>query len=292
MAIGSQLGLLDVLLLLPAGMGAGIVGSTAGLASLISYPALLAMGLPPVVANVTNTVALMGSSIGSVCGSRVELRGQGGDIRRWLPIATLGGATGAALLLLGPPGTFQSLVPYLVAGASLLLLASPKLRTLRANRASAAAGTSAAADTLPAVDGSTAADTSVAIHTEKVDDGRPAKRPGRAIGVALFFVCGYGGYFGAAAGVMILALLLAATEKSLPAANAAKNLLLGVANATAAVGFIIFADVQWAAAIPLGIGCVAGGAIGPPLLRRLPPTIVRTVIGLAGLALAVKLALT
>ncbi len=121
-------------LLVLAGIGAGIVGSTAGLASLISYPALLAIGLPPVTANVTNTVALIGSSIGSVSSSRQELRGQRADIRRWIGIAAVGGAAGATLLLLGPPGTFEALVPYLVAGASTLLLLSPRLRAIRSRR--------------------------------------------------------------------------------------------------------------------------------------------------------------
>src|SRR3978361_1574415 len=93
-----------------AGIGAGITGSTAGLASLISYPVLLAIGLPPVTANVTNTVALIGSSIGSVSGSRTDLRGQGPDIRRWIGLAIVGGACGATLLLLGPAGTFEELV--------------------------------------------------------------------------------------------------------------------------------------------------------------------------------------
>src|SRR4051794_2103942 len=114
-----------LLLLLVAGVGAGITGSTAGLASLISYPALLAVGLPPVTANVTNTVALIGSSIGSVSGSLPELRGQARDIRRYAGIAVLAGAIGATLLLVGPEGTFENLVPYLIASASVLLLFSP-----------------------------------------------------------------------------------------------------------------------------------------------------------------------
>src|ERR1700712_3254194 len=121
-------------LLVLAGIGAGIVGSTAGLASLISYPALLAIGLPPVTANVTNTVALIGSSIGSVSSSRQELRGQRVDISRWIAIAAVRGGGGAALLLLGPPGTFEALVPYLVAGSSALLLLSPRLRAIRSRR--------------------------------------------------------------------------------------------------------------------------------------------------------------
>jgi hypothetical protein len=247
-------------LLVLAGIGAGIVGSTAGLASLISYPALLAIGLPPVTANVTNTVALIGSSIGSVSGSRQELRGQRADIRRWIGIAAVGGAAGATLLLLGPPGTFEALVPYLVAGASALLLLSPRLRAIRSGR--------------PAV-------------------GAQDARQGRAllVPIGLFVTCLYGGYFGAAAGVMILALLLFATDKSLPAANAAKNLLLGVANAVAAVAFVFFAHVDWAAAIPLGLGCIIGGAIGPAIVRRVPPNLMRAIIATAGFALAIKLLL-
>jgi len=105
-------------LLLVAGFGAGVIGSTAGLASLVSYPALLLIGLPPVTANVTNTVGLIGSSIGSVAGSRRELSGLGPLIVRRVPVAVVGGATGAALLLLSPPGSFAQIVPYLVATAS------------------------------------------------------------------------------------------------------------------------------------------------------------------------------
>ncbi len=284
------MGLLDVPILLLAGFGAGVVGSAAGLASLISYPVLLAIGLPPVTANVTNTVALIGSSIGSVFGSRLELRGQD-DLRRHLPVAMLGGAAGAALLLLGPPGTFQRLVPYLVAGASLLLLTGPRLRKLRGRRT---------ADTRSAdartADVRSADVRSVDLRSAGQAPGptaNPGRRP-RSVGVrvGLFLTCLYGGYFGAAAGVMILALLLTATGKSLPRANAAKNLLLGVANATAAVGFVVFADVRWAAVIPLGLGCVAGGVVGPAIVRRLPPDLVRIAIGIAGLALAVDLAVT
>lgn len=256
-----------LLLLLIAGVGAGITGSTAGLASLISYPALLAVGLPPVTANVTNTVALIGSSIGSVSGSKAELRGQGRDIRRYLGIAVVAGAIGATLLLVGPAGAFEGLVPYLIASASVLLLFSPQLRAIRAGRS------------VP--------DTAEPGMHEPATAG-PAHRS-LLVPVGLFCTCVYGGYFGAAAGVMILALLLFATDKSLPAANALKNLLLGVANAVAAVGFLVFADVRLAAVVPLGLGCVVGGRIGPAILRRVPPAVMRTVIAVAGLGLSIKL---
>ena len=242
-----------LLLLLVAGVGAGITGSTAGLASLISYPALLAVGLPPVTANVTNTVALIGSSIGSVSGSLPELRGQARDIRRYAGIAVLAGAIGATLLLVGPEGTFENLVPYLIASASVLLLFSPRLRAIRAGRST------------------------------------PTAERAVLVPVGLFLTCVYGGYFGAAAGVMILALLLFATDKTLPAANALKNLLLGMANTVAAIGFLVFADVRLVAVVPLGLGCAMGGRIGPSIVRRVPPAVMRTVIAVAGIGLSIKL---
>ncbi len=265
-AIGT--GLVSVLLLFVAGIGAGVIGSTAGLASLVSYPVLLAFGLPPVTANVTNTVALIGSSVGSVGNSRHELRGQRPDLLLWLPIAGCGGALGATLLLLGPAGNFEAIVPYLVALASVLLAFSPRLRTLGTRRRG------------PGHPGTIPADADQAI-------GHPPRR--KLLAAGLFCVCIYGGYFGAAAGVMILAMLLSSTAKPFPAANAAKNFVLGVANGVAAIGFTIFADVRWAAAVPLGLGCVVGGALGPAVARQVPATVMRVVISCAGMGLAVKL---
>ena len=112
------------LLLLGAGFAAGLSGTVAGLASLFSYPALLAAGLPPLAANVTNTVALTATTVGAVAGSRTELTGQGPALRRFAPIVLLGGAAGAAVLLLAPAGTFEAVVPWLIAAASVVLLHS------------------------------------------------------------------------------------------------------------------------------------------------------------------------
>jgi len=246
----------DLALLALAGVGAGVIGSTAGLASLVSYPALLAVGLPPVTANVTNTLGLIGSSIGSVAGSRPELTGLGTKVRQGVPVAAAAGAVGAALLLLGPPGTFESVVPVLVAAASVLLLLSPRIR--RAGLRRRAAGV-----------------------------GRPDG--GVVVTVLVFLACVYGGYFGAAAGVMILAVLLSRTDRSLPVSNALKNVLLGVANATAAVVFAISAPVEWAAVPPLLLGCTVGGWLGPAVVRRVPETTMRWVVGVAGLLLALRL---
>lgn len=243
----AQLGLLFV-----AGIGAGTVGSTAGLASLVSYPALLLVGLPPVTANVTNSIGLIGSTLGSVSGSRPELRGLGRQVLLGLPVAILGGGLGGALLLVGSPGTFEVVVPFLVAGASVLLLLSPRIRELGRRR------------------------------------GHDGLGPGSV--TLMFLACGYGGYFGAAAGVMILALLLARTDRPLPVSNALKNVFLGSANATAAVLFAFRAHVEWSAVPALLVGCIIGGWIGPALVRRVPAPALRRVVGIAGLLLAVRLA--
>lgn len=245
----------EIGLLLLGGVGAGVMGSTAGLASLVSYPLLLVVGLPPVTANVTNTVSLVGSSIGSVAGSRPELTGLGPLIRRRAPLAAAGGAVGALLLLVGSPGFFEAVVPYLVALASVLLLLSPRLRALRGGDAA----------------------------------GRSSD--GGAGVAALIVVCSiYAGYFGAAAGVTFLALLLSRTDRTLPVSNALKNLYLGVANGTGAVVFALTAPVVWSAVPPLLVGCIVGGRIGPVVVRRVPPRLFRWTVGLAGLALAVRLA--
>jgi len=241
-------------LLLVAGIAGGLAGSVAGLASIATYPALLAVGLPPVTANVTNTVALVFSSVGSVLGSRPELKGQGRRLRALAPFAVLGGAAGAALLLSTPADSFEKIVPLLLGFASLTILIPRK-----------------------------------AVVSGRADEPAPSRNQAVVQSAGLFSVAIYGGYFGAAAGVLLLALLLHTTGASLPRANAAKNALLGMANGVAAQAFAFLAPVDWSAVLPLGLGCLIGSRIGPIVVRHAPALIVRLVIGAAGLALAVKL---
>jgi uncharacterized membrane protein YfcA len=242
----------DAALLFVAGIGGGLVGSIAGPASLTTYPALLLIGLPPVAANVTNTVALVFNGVGSVSASLPELKGQRAVLKRLVPAGVVGGGAGAALLLSIPAEGFENLVPVLLAASSVLIA-------------------------LPQRD-------------------RPA-RTGRSIsrtlleGVAVLAICVYGGFFGAAAGVLMLALFLRTGSDSLAHANATKNVVLGVANGVAALIFIVFAPIHWLAVVPLGIGCLLGSRIGPAIVRRAPATPLRLLIALAGLALAVKLGL-
>ena len=243
----------EAIALVFAGLGGGLCGSIAGLASLISYPALLAIGLPPVTANVTNTVALVFSSTGSVIGSRPDLVGQRARVRQLAVAGMIGGAVGAFLLLVTPADSFEYAVPVLIALASAAILAR---RTL--------------VDEAPAT-------------THRFG-------PGVVAGVGVVGI--YGGYFGAGAGVMLLALLLFTTGEPLPRCNAVKNVVLGLANGVAAVGFAIFGPVRWVVVVPLGIGLLIGGRLGPVIVRRSPAGLLRAVIAVAGFGLSIKLAIS
>lgn len=243
---------LDPVWLLFAGLGGGLAGSVAGLASLVSYPALLAVGLAPVTANVSNTVALVFSSIGSVSGSRPELRGQRSEARRLGAIAIAGGVTGGVLLLATPSSAFALAVPWLIGLASLAIL----IRRNPARR--------------PPVE---------------------TRAPGWLVNVGVFLVALYGGYFGAAAGVVLLALLLFITTESLARANAMKNVLLGLANGVAALAFVFFGPVRWSAVVPLAAGFLVGGRLGPIVVRKAPAAPLRVAIACAGVGLAVHLGL-
>lgn len=242
----------DAALLFVAGIGGGLAGSMAGLASVSTYPALLFVGLPPVAANVTNTVALVFNGVGSVWGSLPELRGQGAALTRMIPAAVVGGAAGAALLLSIPAEGFENVVPVLLATSAVVIALPQRTRTLGAA-------------------GST---------TRTVLEG-----------LAILAICFYGGFFGAAAGVLMLALFLSSGSQSLAHANSTKNVVLGVANTVAALVFFALAPINWLAVVPLGIGCLIGSRIGPAIVRHAPATPLRLLIAVAGLALAVKLGL-
>jgi uncharacterized membrane protein YfcA len=236
-----------------AGVVAGIVSVLVSLASLISYPALLAVGLPPVAANVTNTVSLVFTGIGAGLGSRRELVGQGPVIARLAVAGVAGGAAGALLLLALPSRTFELVAPLLIAGASLLLLAQPRLRARRARRA---------AGLRPAT---VAAYTGTAVYT---------------------------GYFGAAGGILAFVALSAIIDRPFHHVNAAKNLLAASSNGAAAVLFILLGPVYWAAVVPLAAGMLTGGLIGPSIARRVPAPVLRVVVATCGLVVAAVLAWT
>jgi len=243
----------QLIALLGAGLGGGLAGTVASVASVVSYPALLALGLPPLAANVTNTVSMVFSVPGSILAARTELSGQRHRIARLSAVMAAGGALGAAVLLLAPPGAFDLVVPVLVAAASVLILLQPRLRAL---------------------------------------SPRPgAEQSGRRL-ATLFCVAVYLGYFGAAGGVLVLAALAATLSEPLIRINAIKNVVAGAANLVAACLFAVYAPVEWAFVPPLAAGFLVGGYAGQHLARHLPVGVLRIAVALAGLALAVKLGLT
>ena len=241
----------ETILLIGAGTVAAIVGSAGGTASLISYPVLLAVGLPPLAANVTNAVAFVAAWPGSALGSQPELRGQGPWLRRWSLLIATGSAAGAALLLSTPAEVFDRVVPFLIAFAALSLLLQPRITAWLA--------------------------------------ARPARRTRFVLPGGLMAAAVYNGYWGAGSGVMTLAVLMIAMEQDLARSNALKNMVLGVADVTCCAVFLLFWPIDWAAAVPMGAGCLAGSMIGPSLTRRLPGNVLRIVVSLAGLGLALHL---
>jgi uncharacterized membrane protein YfcA len=256
---GREVSPADLLLLAVTGIAAGIVSTAASLASLVSYPVLLALGLPPLTANVTNTVALSFTAVGAAAGSRPELAGQGARVRRLGLVTALGGAGGAALLLLTPAKTFENAAPVLIGAASVLLLVRPGPQE-------SAAGVAAAAG--------------------------PAREHSKLLLGALLGVAVYVGYFGAAGGILLLAVLIPMLSQSLARTNAVKNVVNGLANGVAAVAFAAFGPVRWAAVVPLATGFLVGGWTGPALVRRIPGRVLRIVIALGGIGLAIRLGLS
>ncbi len=254
--------------LVGVGALAGIVSTVAALASVVSYPALLALGLPPVSANVTNTVALMFTAVGAAAGSRPELAGQWHRVRRLGLLTAVGGGTGADLLLLTPSRGFEYVAPVLIAAGSLVILRRPVPADPAIGLGSGPDG--AADGVLP----------------------MPDAREGWLSRAGVFAVAVYIGYFGAAGGVLMLALLIRLSAQSLARTNALKNVVSGLANAVAGLGFAIFGPVRWTAALPLAVGFLIGGWIGPSLVRHLPARALRLFIGLCGLAVAIRLAVS
>jgi uncharacterized membrane protein YfcA len=282
--VAVQVGARDFVLLVLAGIGGGLTGSIAGLASLVSYPALLAAGLAPVSANVTNTIALIFQGIGNALGSRPELRGQGRLVGTLLLWSVPGGIVGGVLLLRTPSGSFAKVVPWLIAGAAVAVLLRPRSQAQAEIEADPAL---APAPAVPPVIMRLVAGPGA---TTRMITGGIGSRPPLVLLVGTFLVSIYGGYFGAAAGVLMLALFLHFTEHSLARVSALRGAVLSCANAVAAGYFALFGPVDWAAAAPLAIGFLIGGRLGPIAVRHTPATPLRILIAAAGVGLAVYLA--
>ena len=251
---------LEVLAILLAGVGAGTINTVVGSGTLITFPTLLAFGVPPVTANVSNTVGLVPGSVSGAIGYRAELAGQRGRLLRLGSASALGGTAGAMLLLVLPSEAFDTIVPVLIGLGVLLVVAGPAISrrvAARAERRGNAVAEHGSWWVWPAV---------------------------AAAGV-------YGGYFGAAQGVLLMAVLGIGIADSLQRHNATKNVLAGLVNAVAALLFILVADVDWLVAALIAAGSIVGGQLGATVGRRLPPLVLRGVIVVVGVtALTVFLA--
>jgi uncharacterized membrane protein YfcA len=238
-------------IVLAAGLVAGMMNAVVGGGSLVTFPALVGVGLPPLQANVTNTIGVLPGSVSAVVGYRRELLVRRSSAVRLACLSLVGGVVGATLLLALPEAAFEAVVPFLLIVAAGLTLLQPRITTWLAARGP-----------------------------------RPAHGGGPlALGVALTGV--YGGYFGAAQGVILLALLGILLDPDLQIANAVKNLLALVANLFAALLFALLADVDWAAAAAVATGATIGGIVGARIARRMPATALRWAVVVVAVATAV-----
>ncbi|WP_180357140.1 sulfite exporter TauE/SafE family protein [Streptomyces sp. TLI_146] len=250
----------EALAVFAAGIGAGTINTIVGSGTLITFPVLLATGLPPITANVSNTLGLVSGSISGAVGYRRELRGQSRRILRLASTGLIGGLVGAILLLALPSDAFDAIVPVLVGIALLLVLFQPRIAAAVKRRREANG-------------------------TKAHPDGGPV------LLIGLFFASVYGGYFGAAQGVLYLSLMGLLLSESLQRINAVKNILAALVNGVAAVFFLFVADFDWTAVLLIAVGSTIGGQIGAKVGRRLKPTVLRGVIIAVGVVAIVQLVL-
>lgn len=284
----------SLLLILLAGIGAGFVGYAVGASSLVSYPALLAFGIPPVLANASNTVGVVGTGIGGVMGARKELKGQAVRSITYVVIGAFGGVAGAFLLLKLDPSVFEFAAPVLILLSSLIIAINPRGR-MQAKQAAADATAQLkhieATEATDATDAAKRATTPTAPHRPPEQLVQPMSQDSWWVWLGVVAVAIYSGYFGAGAGTLALAMLDAAKIGPFHKINALKTLIGTGANISASVVFIIQGAVDWPAAIMLCIGCFIGGYIAPSITRKIPANIMRAAAVIAGIILTIDLGL-
>lgn len=284
----------SLLLILLAGIGAGFVGYAVGASSLVSYPALLAFGIPPVLANASNTVGVVGTGIGGVMGARKELKGQAVRSITYVVIGAFGGVAGAFLLLKLDPSVFEFAAPVLILLSSLIIAINPRGR-MQAKQAAADATAQLkhieATEATDATDAAKRATTPTAPHRPPEQLVQPMSQDSWWVWLGVVAVAIYSGYFGAGAGTLALAMLDAAKIGPFHKINALKTLIGTGANISASVVFIIQGAVDWPAAIMLCIGCFIGGYIAPPITRKIPANIMRAAAVIADIILTIDLGL-
>lgn len=248
----------EALAVLAAGVGAGTINTIVGSGTLLTFPVLLAVGLPPVTANVSNALGLVPGSLTGAIGYRRELTGQRDRLVRLGTVGVAGGVAGAILLVTLPSRAFHAIVPVLIAAALVLVVLQPRL--------------------------------SRAVQARRERQGADAPAHGGPLLLAgMFLASVYGGYFGAAQGVIYLSLMGLLLDDTLQRVNGLKNVLAALVNGVAAVLFIIVAHMDWAAVGLIAAGATLGGLIGARVGRRLRPGALRALIVVVGIAAIVQL---
>ncbi|KGN32620.1 membrane protein [Knoellia sinensis KCTC 19936] len=255
----------EAALIFAAGIAAGTINTVVGSGTLVTFPTLLFFGYAPVTANVSNSVGLVAGGLTGSWGYRHELRGAWHTLLRWMPMSLLGGVVGAVLLLVLDPSAFEAIVPVLIGLGVALVMVGPRLSAWTA-----------------AHRGGTAASGALGEHSPQ----RAA-----ALLVGIFATAVYGGYFGAAQGVILMGVLTTLTSEGVQRLNGIKNVLSTIVNAVAALTFIIVAPehVNWAVAGLIGAGALIGGVIGARVGRWLPPNVLRAVIVVIGVVAIVRM---
>ena len=274
-----------------AGIGAGFVGYAVGASSLVSYPALLAFGIPPVLANASNTVGVVGTGIGGVMGARKELKGQAVRSITYVVIGAFGGVAGAFLLLKLDPSVFEFAAPVLILLSSLIIAINPRGRMQAKQAAADATAQLKHIEATEATEAAKRATTPTAPHRPPEQLVQPMSQDSWWVWLGVAAVAIYSGYFGAGAGTLALAVLDAAKIGPFHKINALKTLIGTGANISASVVFIIQGAVDWPAAIMLCIGCFIGGYIAPSITRKIPANIMRAAAVIAGIILTIDLGL-
>jgi uncharacterized protein len=252
-----------------AGMAAGAINAIVGSGSLITFPTLLAFGFPPVVANVSNNVGLVPGNVSGAWGYRRELAGQRGRLMRLGLFSVAGSLAGAIALLSLPSGSFQGIVSVLILIACVLVLVQPQLNARLAARRQRQAESAGAAP--------------------GAEEGQGTETTSPVLAGGVFGAAVYGGYFGAAQGVLVIGLLGSFLDEPLQRVNAAKNVLVALVNGTAAIVYIIFAHVAWLVVVLIAAGSTLGGLIGARYGRRLPPFALRLFVVAIGIVSVIKL---
>jgi uncharacterized protein len=254
--------IVEALAIFGAGLAAGTINTVVGSGTLITFPTLLGFGFPPVLANVSNNVGLVPGSLSGIHGYRKELQGQRARMLRLGSASLLGGLVGAILLLVLPQSAFKAIVPALIALALAMVIGQPWLAKQVAARRKEDVGSQA---------------------------GERPQAGGPVLWVLVFLTGIYGGYFGAAQGILLLGLLGITFTDNLQRINAVKNVLACLVNAVAAVVFIAATHIDWAVAGLIAAGSIIGGQVGARVGRRLPPWGLRAVIVCVGVVALVRL---